>query len=166
MANYAHSTPHNRGRYTVHREQTPVEGNAREAAKTLLTKLNALLQKPGKHCVLAGGETTCVVKGCGKGGRNQELVLQAGILMSQMPEQVLLLSAGTDGQDGPTDAAGGFADATLTADCAKAGLDAMAYLENNDSWTCLNNINRLLKTGLTGTNVMDVMVGLIDGAST
>jgi glycerate 2-kinase len=147
--------------YTVHRQDVPLEGNARDAARHFVALLRDLRDKPGKHCVLAGGETTCVVRGTGKGGRNQELALQAGMLMADLPG-TLLLSGGTDGQDGPTDAAGGFADATLLAQCEAAGVDPDAYLADNDSYHALGKLDRLLKTGLTGTNVMDVVVGLVN----
>eukprot|EP00035_Acanthoeca_spectabilis_P040033 m.66893 g.66893 ORF g.66893 m.66893 type:complete len:471 (-) comp9836_c0_seq1:243-1655(-) len=154
--------------YTVHRQVTPLEGDARDAARDFVSRLHGLSTQAGgttaaatRHCILAGGETTCVVTGRGRGGRNQELALQAGMLMESVP-QAVLLSGGTDGQDGPTDAAGGFADASLLAECKTAGIDPHAYLADNDSFHALDRLNRLLRTGLTGTNVMDVVVGLVE----
>lgn len=113
------------------------------------------------RCILAGGETTVVVRGHGRGGRNQELALSAGLLMTAADVGLCLLSAGTDGQDGPTDAAGGFADCGLRAACTSAGVDPDAALSDNDSYTALGAAGYLCSTGLTGTNVMDVVVGLV-----
>lgn len=108
---------------------------------------------------LAGGETVVRVTGNGRGGRNQELVLAAAAGIAGLDAAVF--SVGSDGTDGPTDAAGGYADGdTLAALCAK-GLDPFSVLNNNDSYTALKAVGGLLFTGPTGTNVNDVAVALI-----
>ena len=123
-------------------------------------------------CLLAAGETVVNVTGTGRGGRNQELALSASVHLSDNAHKyelnprfhIHLLSAGTDGQDGPTDAAGAFSDTHTYNQGLDAGMDGKLYIENNDSYTFfshLNNGRNLLKTGLTGTNVMDLQVLLI-----
>ena len=108
---------------------------------------------------LAGGETVVKVTGNGRGGRNQELALAAAAGIAGL--DVAVFSVGSDGTDGPTDAAGGYADGdTLAALCA-AGLDPFSVLNNNDSYTALKAVDGLLFTGPTGTNVNDVAVALI-----
>ena len=115
---------------------------------------------PQPACILSGGETTVKIKGTGKGGRSQEFALAAAIKMAGM-KNVTVLCAGTDGSDGPTDAAGALADET-TADRAKAaGLDPQQYLENNDSYNFFDRLGDLYKTGPTNTNVMDLRIILI-----
>ena len=115
---------------------------------------------PQPACILSGGETTVKIKGTGKGGRNQEFTLAAAIKMAGM-ENVTVLCAGTDGSDGPTDAAGALADEN-TADRAKtAGLDPQQYLENNDSYNFFDRLSDLYKTGPTNTNVMDLRIILV-----
>jgi hydroxypyruvate reductase len=107
-------------------------------------------------CILSGGETTVTIRGIGKGGRNQEFVLAAAIAL-EGADGVTVLSAGTDGTDGPTDAAGAIADGqTLT-----RAVDAAKYLANNDSYHYFEKVEGLIKTGPTGTNVMDVRVLLV-----
>ena len=109
--------------------------------------------KPG--CVLSGGETTVVLTGRGKGGRNQEFALVAALeIAGQGP--LVVFSGGTDGTDGPTDAAGAVAD-SRTLERAKAlGLDAAAFLKNNDAYNFFDKLGDLVKTGPTRTNVMDI----------
>lgn len=117
----------------------------------------------GKVCLLGGGETTCIVKGKGKGGRNQVVALVAGMELSNAGVlDTVVLSGGTDGQDGPTDAAGGFGDGLLEARCKAAGVVAKAALEDSDSYTLLCAVGDILKTGLTATNVMDVQCVLVN----
>jgi len=108
-------------------------------------------------CVLSGGETTVTIKGSGKGGRNQEFVLAAALGIEGLPGTVIL-SAGTDGTDGPTDAAGAMADGTTVMRARDAGLDPAAYLDNNDSYNFFGQLGDLLITGPTLTNVMDLRV--------
>lgn len=118
---------------------------------------------PAPHpvCVLTGGETTVTLRGNGAGGRNQELALAAALAMEGM-EGVVLLSAGTDGTDGPTDAAGAMVDGTTTARGRDAAMDASDYLARNDSYHFFRPLGDLLMTGPTLTNVMDLRIMLVD----
>ncbi|PKK20419.1 glycerate kinase, partial [Columba livia] len=124
-------------------------------------------------CILAGGETTVQLQGTGKGGRNQELALRVGLGLHQAQAaegrslarcDVVFLSGGTDGQDGPTEAAGAFCSPELVREALRDGLDVEAFLNNNDSYTFFSQFQdgrHLLVTGLTGTNVMDIQAILI-----
>ncbi|NXV84590.1 GLCTK kinase, partial [Calonectris borealis] len=125
-------------------------------------------------CILAGGETTVQLQGTGKGGRNQELALRVGLGLhraramevSSPPGrcEIVFLSGGTDGQDGPTEAAGAFCSPELVDEALQEGLDVEAFLSNNDSYTFFSQFHgghHLLVTGLTGTNVMDIQAILI-----
>lgn len=144
---------------------TRLEGEAREVAhvysaigKEILTS-GAPVAVPA--CVIAGGETTVTVQGSGKGGRNQELVLAGAMHLSGW-EGAVLFSGGTDGTDGPTDAAGAIADAKTIKRAESAGLSAIESLKNNDSYHFFKPLGDLVMTGPTGTNVADVafvMVG-------
>jgi glycerate 2-kinase len=116
------------------------------------------LQEPA--CILSGGETTVKIQGSGKGGRNQEFALAAAIRMAGM-NNITVLSAGTDGTDGPTDAAGAIADDTTLQRSMEAGLIPQQYLDNNDSYNFFDRLNDLYKTGPTNTNVMDLRIVLI-----
>jgi hydroxypyruvate reductase len=144
---------------------TFIEGETRDVAAmhAAIAKEILATDRPARRpvCVLSGGETTCTVHGSGVGGRNQEFVLAAAIALQGAPH-LLILSAGTDGIDGPTDAAGAYADGSTVARAAALGLDARAYLANNDSYHFFEPLNALLKTGPTGTNVMDVRLLLLD----
>ena len=111
-------------------------------------------------CLISGGETTVTIKGNGKGGRNQEFALAAAIDVEGI-EGVVVMSAGTDGTDGPTDAAGALADGRTVARGQDAGFDAMAHLENNDAYAFFDGLGDLIKTGPTNTNVMDLRVILV-----
>jgi len=143
-----------------------LQGEAREAAVYLadLAKMVRSFRKGGKPlCLLSGGETTVNVKGSGKGGRNQELAL-AFALEIEGVNGITMLSAGTDGTDGLTDAAGAIVDGETAIRARKSGLDPMAYLENNDSYNFFKRFdssteaNNHLITGPTGTNVMDMQI--------
>ncbi|GIY61162.1 glycerate kinase [Caerostris extrusa] len=128
--------------------------------------LNNLLQDQKKKYLFAfGGETTVEVHGSGIGGRNQELSLAAALeLHVQKHCNIVLLSAGTDGIDGPTCAAGAIASTSLMEEALKKGLDPHSFLLNNNSYTFYSQVNDgqyLIKTGHTGTNVMDIIVILI-----
>lgn len=112
-------------------------------------------------CVLMGGETTLEVKGKGLGGRNQEFALWAGLEIGEK-KGITILSAGTDGTDGPTDAAGALADSNILKKANAKNLDPRAFLQNNDSYHFFESIGSLFKTGPTGTNVMDIAVGIVE----
>lgn len=111
-------------------------------------------------CILSGGETTVVIKGDGTGGRNQEFALCLVETVSQIPG-TLILSAGTDGTDGPTDAAGAMVDETSLRRAEDFGLDYREFLRKNDSYHFFRKIGDLIVTGPTRTNVMDVRVVLM-----
>jgi hydroxypyruvate reductase len=142
---------------------TTVEGETREIAAmhAAIAREVLLSGQPVKRpaCILSGGETTVTVRGSGLGGRNQEFVLAATIALNRAP--VTIFSAGTDGIDGPTDAAGALADATTLARAAEQNLDPRRCLDNNDSYHFFEPLNSLVKTGPTGTNVMDIRVLLV-----
>ena len=106
-------------------------------------------------CIISGGETTVTISGDGKGGRNQEFVLAAAIDIAGMKD-VCVISGGTDGTDGPTDAAGAIADG----ETLRRAPDAADYLARNDSYSYFDRLGDLIKTGPTGTNVMDVRLVL------
>ena len=109
---------------------------------------------------IAGGETVVHLKGNGMGGRNQELALSAAEMLENT-ENTAIFSVGSDGTDGPTDAAGGYVDSTTLKKCKEKGLDVNEYLGNNDAYNALKLVNGLIMTGPTGTNVNDVAVVLI-----
>jgi hydroxypyruvate reductase len=113
-----------------------------------------------KTAYIAGGETIVHLKGTGKGGRNQEIALSAAELISGA-QNVAVFSVGSDGTDGPTDAAGGYADGDTLTDMDKKGINLKAFLENNDAYNALKAVDGLIITGPTGTNVNDVAVLLI-----
>jgi len=110
--------------------------------------------------IILGGETVVTLKGTGKGGRNQELALAAAGEISGL-ENVLILSLGSDGTDGPTDAAGGWVNGATSAALKEKGIDIHQVLENNDAYHALEAVNQLIITGPTGTNVNDVAVILV-----
>jgi glycerate 2-kinase len=136
---------------------TQVQGEAREVARVFAAIARELRAtgRPVKPpaCVIAGGETTVTIRGNGVGGRNQELALAAAIDIAGLKD-VVVLSAGTDGADGPTDAAGAIADGTSVA----RGHDAIGMLANNDSYHFFEPLGDLIKTGPTGTNVADIQI--------
>jgi glycerate-2-kinase len=146
-----------------------IEGETRQAA-TVFAGIVRSIRKDGEPlsppvCVLSGGETTVTLgPEHGRGGRNQEFVLAMAVKVGTAGlRNVVLLSGGTDGEDGPTDAAGAIADAGTLARAADYGLSPMAYLDRHDAYAFFEATGDLLKTGLTQTNVMDVRVILIGG---
>ncbi len=144
--------------YRVELQDRPMEGEARETAAALIRKARDLAKKESAKnrapiCLLAGGETTVAIKGNGKGGRNQEMALAAALEIAAEPG-ICALFAGTDGTDGPTDAAGGFA----FPDSAAKMTNPQEKLANNDSYPALEESGDLLKTGPTLTNVMDIAI--------
>jgi glycerate-2-kinase len=133
-------------------------GEAREQALRLVEHARGL-GHGGARCLVAGGETTVTLRGGGRGGRNQELALAAALALAGYPDaQITLLAAGTDGSDGPTDAAGACVDPGSVARGAARGVDARAALEANDSYTFFEREGGLVVTGPTGTNVMDLVL--------
>ena len=138
-----------------------MQGETREVARVHAEILREIVssgrsvKRPA--CVLSGGETTVTVRGKGKGGRNQEFALAAALSLSGIPE-IAVLSAGTDGTDGPTDAAGAIADGGTVARAAKLGLSPADHLANNDAYPFFEALGDLVKTGSTGTNVMDLHI--------
>lgn len=141
-----------------------IEGDTTEAA-SFHTSIAREIRSTGNPitppaCVLSGGETTVNIRGNGLGGRNQEFALAAAAGISGLTKTVVL-SAGTDGTDGPTDAAGAVVDASTLERASSLGLDAKAYLSNNDSYHFFKALGDLVITGPTRTNVMDVRVILV-----
>jgi glycerate 2-kinase len=115
---------------------------------------------PRPACIITGGETTVSLRGQGRGGRNQEFALAAALAIDGLP-RVVVLSGGTDGTDGPTDAAGAVADSTTLRRARSQGLDAEQYLAHNDSYNFFKPLGDLLVTGPTLTNVMDLRIILL-----
>jgi hydroxypyruvate reductase len=146
-----------------------LEGEAREVARVLVAMLREHVEQgpfaSAPVCLLAGGETTVSVHGSGRGGRNQELVAAAAESLATFPGPALVASLATDGVDGNSDAAGGFADDRSLARAAQEGLSFRAALAANDSSTLLGALGDRIQTGPTGTNVMDVTV-LLGGGRT
>ncbi len=143
-----------------------VEGEAREVGAALGRRAKEAHQGrygPLPVCLLQGGETTVTVRGPGKGGRNQEVVLGAAREIAGLPN-ALILSAGTDGTDGPTDAAGAVADGTTIERARARGLDAHDALARNDAYPFFAALGDLLITGPTLTNVNDLMLALVGPA--
>ena len=138
-------------------------GEARDIGKRLAKKARKALSVMHNEriCLISGGETTVTVKGSGKGGRNMELALSFAIEIEGV-EGITMLSAGTDGNDGPTDAAGAIVDGETVEKARAIGLDPLEYLANNDSYNFLKKIDGLFITGPTGTNVMDLQIILVN----
>jgi glycerate-2-kinase len=140
----------------------PLQGEARLAAEAFSKILeeslaHAVAGRP--RCIVAGGETTVTVGGSGLGGRNQEFALALVTKLANKP--VALLSAGTDGIDGPTDAAGAFVDGSSFDRARALGLDPARYLAANDSYHFFEALHDLFRPGPTGTNVMDIVVAIL-----
>jgi glycerate 2-kinase len=142
-----------------------IQGEAAEVAKVLCAVAREVLRsgRPARSplCLLSGGETTVTIHGSGLGGRNMELALAAAIAIKGEPG-MLLLSAGTDGTDGPTDAAGAFADGSTVLRAEASGLSASDHLFRNDSYPFFQALGDLFLTGPTRTNVMDLQIFLIN----
>ena len=143
---------------------TTIEGETREVARMHAAIAREIVQagRPLRPpaCLISGGETTVTMRGTGLGGRNQEFALAAAIDLAGLAD-VLVLSGGTDGTDGPTDAAGAVAGGSTVARAEKLGLSARQFLDNNDSYHFFEPLGCLLKTGPTNTNVMDVRILLV-----
>ncbi|MFH1624541.1 MAG: glycerate kinase [Pseudomonadota bacterium] len=142
-----------------------IEGETKEVAKVhaaiakeVLTSGNPV-RRPA--CIISGGETTVTIHGSGLGGRNQEFVLAAAMEIDGV-EEITVLSGGTDGTDGPTDAAGAIADGGTIERARKLKMDPYSYLKNNDSYHFFEKLDDLLITGPTNTNVMDLRLMIVD----
>jgi glycerate-2-kinase len=131
-----------------------LRGEAREAGRRLAA-LAAAVDCEAPVCLVAGGETAVRVRGRGRGGRSQELALAAALGLAGNA-RVAILAAGSDGTDGPTDAAGAYADGATLERARRRGLDARAALEDNDSYSFFTAEGGLFRTGPTRTNVMDL----------
>lgn len=150
--------------YETYVVERPLSGEARDAAHFLCNMAKEM--REGRHgnseplMIIAGGETTVTIRGNGTGGRNQEMALQAAIELSSFPD-ICFVSFGTDGNDGPTDAAGAYADSDTVLRARKENLDPSEFLKNNDSYNFFKKLDDLVMTGPTGTNVMDIQLVLI-----
>jgi hydroxypyruvate reductase len=147
--------------YRVMIRETPVVGEARDAARAHAEWLIGLPELPNPAqplCILSSGETTVTVTGRGRGGRNQEFALALAPWLSRGP--LVAASVGTDGVDGPTDAAGAYVDGTTISRAKDRGLDWRVALDANDAWTFFASLGDLIRTGPTGTNVGDIQVVL------
>ena len=143
-----------------------LRGEARECARAFCGRLReaAATLAPGRTVVLvAGGETTVNVRGNGKGGRSQEFALASALELTGQ-EGMAVLAVGTDGIDGPTDAAGAFADGATVARASALGLSPGAHMKNNDAYPFFRALDDLIVTGPTGTNVTDLAIGWARGA--
>lgn len=142
-----------------------IEGETREVAwvHSAIAKeiVNTGRPFPPPLCIISGGETTVTIRGTGLGGRNQEFCLAAALDITGLPGRVVILSAGTDGSDGPTDAAGAIVDPLTVRRGSDLGLVAYNFLNNNDSYHFLEKTGDILITGPTHTNVMDVRLILV-----
>lgn len=137
---------------------TSLQGEARVLGAQFAMQLRESLQTMSRpFCLLAGGEATVTIKGNGKGGRNQEFVLAAAETLAGL-QDVMLLSIATDGEDGPTDAAGAFVTGETSQRAESLGLYASDYLLNNDAYSYFEKIGHLIKIGPSGTNVNDLII--------
>ncbi|MBN2555627.1 MAG: DUF4147 domain-containing protein [Anaerolineales bacterium] len=134
-----------------------MHGEARQIAARFA---HQLIRAEAGTCLLMGGETTVTIRGEGQGGRNQEFALAASLVLSQAPGRVLMALA-TDGVDGPTDAAGAIVSSETCRNAKAAGVKLSIALSQNDSYPALRALNALIQTGPSGTNVNDVVIGLV-----
>jgi hydroxypyruvate reductase len=150
--------------FTARLVTAELQGDAREAAKNFTFMANEIRQSGASvktpACLIAGGETTVTVKGSGKGGRCQEFCLASALAIEGLSDSVVF-AAGTDGTDGPTDAAGAIADGTTVARGRSKGLSAEKFLENHDSYNFFSQLGDLVKTGPTNTNLLDLYLLLV-----
>lgn len=156
----AASDAHQRG-FAVRILPEPLSGDTTQAAHAFAQQIRThLAPDRSPTCLLAGGETTVQLTGTGQGGRNQEFAL---VVAQQLQDEAgwTLLSAGTDGIDGPTDAAGAYVDGDSVSRARTKGLDSHAALHNNDAYPFFTTLGDLFQPGPTGTNVMDIKIVLI-----
>ena len=139
-----------------------LDGEASDTGRWMAEELRKHVGCGKKIALLAGGETVVHLKGNGLGGRNQELALAAAEVLDGIHDAALI-SVGSDGTDGPSDAAGGYVDTDTVRELKAKGMDIRAYLDNNDAYHALQAVDNLIITGPTGTNVNDVTIGLIWG---
>ena len=135
-------------------------GIARDEAASFAREAIKYSDSEEKVALISGGETVVKLQGSGKGGRNQEFALACAPLIEG--KNITIFSVGSDGTDGPTDAAGGFATGESMRLYREAGIDVQAYLDDNDSYHALKATNQLIITGPTGTNVNDIAVALVN----
>jgi glycerate 2-kinase len=152
--------------FNVELISSELSGEAKDVGKWLAQKSVKIKdlkdQKIKKlRCLISGGETTVTVKGNGLGGRNMELALAFALELEGI-DGITFLSAGTDGTDGPTEAAGAIVDGNTVSKAKAIGLDPQAYLKDNDSYNFFKKIDELFITGPTGTNVMDIQIVIIE----
>lgn len=142
-----------------------VEGETREVARVHSAMAKEIVKTgrptPPPACIISGGETTVTIRGKGLGGRNQEFCLAACLDLVELPPRVVILSGGTDGNDGPTDAAGALVDPLTVTRGKDAGMEAAEFLDRNDAYHFFEKTKDLLMTGPTNTNVMDVRLVLV-----
>lgn len=148
--------------YTVEVREEPVIGEARTAAGQFATWVEAVQSRPGPVCVISSGETTVHVRGQGHGGRNQEFALALVEPLSSWTRPVVVASVGTDGVDGPTDAAGAIVRSDTRARAVEARLPPpTVFLDHNDAYRFFDPLGDLIRTGPSGTNVGDLQVCLV-----
>jgi len=145
-----------------------LEGEAREVGKVIAGIAKEVKASgnpiPPPAVILAGGETTVTVRGKGRGGRNQELALSAALTIENL-EGIAIASVGSDGRDGPTDAAGAIVDGTTAIIAKKRGLDPYIFLAENNSYEFFKAVGGHVTTGYTGTNVNDLIVIVVEKSS-
>jgi glycerate-2-kinase len=142
-----------------------MSGEARKIGQRMahrLVHIGSKVDKLKPQCLLMGGETTVTIRGDGRGGRNQEIALSASLALEDI-ENVALMSFATDGVDGPTDAAGGIITGTTTRIARAFNLEPSRALEDNNTYPILDAVGGLIRTGSTGTNLNDLVVGLVYG---
>jgi hydroxypyruvate reductase len=137
-----------------------MQGEAHAQAKIFAAALKSVRPDTSPTLLLAGGETTLEVVGQGKGGRNQQFALAVAQEIADT-DGIAVLASGTDGTDGPTDAAGAFVDSTTWERAAALGLSPSSHLQNNDAYPLFEQLGDLFITGPTGTNVMDIVIGIV-----
>lgn len=144
---------------------------SKESLKDIITITNMAYATSQAVCLIAGGETTVNVTGQGRGGRNQEMAVSCAMELWKLFTKrkifgyhIAFLSGGTDGQDGPTDVAGGMVTEGFISECEDVEVNVQSYLDNNDTYNLFKRIKNgsgFVKTGLTGTNVMDVQILIV-----
>jgi glycerate 2-kinase len=149
--------------YNANIISSTLEGESRIASRFIAQLAKEyFLTVENPVCLIFGGETTVTVTGDGKGGRNQELCLSTAIEIDGI-KNITFLSCGTDGNDGQTEAAGAICSGRTIERAKELGLDAMKFLNNNDSYNYFKKLEDLIITGPTKTNVMDIQILLIGG---